>query len=143
MFHQTIIVGNLGRDPDLRYLPSGDPVCNFSVAVNEQWTDRESGEPRKRTAWFRVATFRKTAENCNQYLQKGQQVTVIGRLSFDETTGGPKVFTKQDGSSGASFELNAQRVIFGGRSTSPEGEPRGVTEENVPQGAGDASEIPF
>ena len=71
-WHQTIIIGNLGRDPELRYLQSGTAVCNLNVAVSESWSDRQSGERREKTTWYRVAVWGAQAENCNQYLSKGQ-----------------------------------------------------------------------
>jgi single-strand DNA-binding protein len=110
MHQQITITGNLGNDPQLRYTPDGRPVANFSVATNRKWNDKD-GNLRKETCWFRVADFR-TAEPSNQYLQKGRQVQVVGRLRPDSETGGPRIFTRQDGTVGASYELIADRVIF-------------------------------
>ena len=62
-YHQTIIVGNLGGDPDLKYMESGSAVCNFSAAVSERWTDRKSNEPREKTTWYRVAGVGTTSRN--------------------------------------------------------------------------------
>lgn len=110
-FHTTIIVGNLGRDPEMRYTPSGQAVTSFSVAVPEQYTDG-SGEKKKRTTWFRVSAWGKQAETCNQYLKKGSKVLVEGRLTADPVTGKPKTYTKQDGTTGANFDLTATTVRF-------------------------------
>jgi single-strand DNA-binding protein len=110
-FHTTIIVGNLGRDPEMRYTPSGQAVTSFSVAVSEQYTDG-SGEKKKRTTWFRVSAWGKQAEVCNQYLKKGSKVLVEGRLTADPATGNPKTYQKQDGTTGASFDLTATTVRF-------------------------------
>jgi single-strand DNA-binding protein len=110
-YQKIIIAGNLGRDPEMRYTPSGQAVTSFSVAVNESYTSA-NGEKVKRTIWFRVTAWGKQAEICNQYLKKGQQVLVDGRMSADPNTGGPKVWTKQDGTAGASFEITAATVRF-------------------------------
>lgn len=110
-YQKIIITGNLGRDPEMRYTPSGQAVTSFSVAVNESYTSA-NGEKIKKTIWFRVTAWGKQAETCNQYLKKGQQVLVDGRMSADPATGGPKIWTKQDGSAGTSFEVSAQTVRF-------------------------------
>ncbi|GAB1469913.1 single-stranded DNA-binding protein [Chloroflexota bacterium] len=110
-YHKIIIIGNLGREPEMRYTPSGQAVTSFSVAVNETYTNN-NGEKIKKTVWFRVTTWGKQAETCNQYLKKGQQVLVEGRMNADPATGGPKIFTRQDGTTGSSFEITAQTVRF-------------------------------
>lgn len=110
-YQKIIITGNLGRDPEMRYTPSGQAVTSFSVAVNESYTNG-NGERVKRTIWFRVSAWGKQAEVCNQYLKKGQQVLVDGRMTADPATGGPRIWTKQDGSAGASFEVTASTVRF-------------------------------
>jgi single-strand DNA-binding protein len=110
-YQKIIITGNLGRDPEMRYTPSGQAVTSFSVAVNESYTSA-NGEKVKKTIWFRVTAWGKQAEICNQYLKKGSQVLVDGRMSADPATGGPKIWTKQDGSSGSSFEVTASTVRF-------------------------------
>ena len=110
-YQKIIIAGNLGRDPEMRYTPSGQAVTSFSVAVNESYTNA-NGEKIKKTIWFRVTAWGKQAEICNQYLKKGQQVLVDGRMSADPNTGGPKIWTKQDGTSGSSFEVTASTVRF-------------------------------
>jgi single-strand DNA-binding protein len=103
-----IIVGNLGRDPEMRYTPSGVAVTNFSVAVNETWTGQD-GEQQERTTWFRVAAWRKLAEVCNQYLSKGRLVLVEGRVSAS-------AWMPQDGGDPrATLELTARTVKFLGR----------------------------
>lgn len=108
MFQQCIIVGNLGRDPEMRYMTDGRPVTNFTVAVNRRWS-REDGTQGEKTWWFRVAAWDRLAETCNQYLKKGRQVMVIGEV--DATA-----FTGQDGQPRATLELRARDVRFlGGR----------------------------
>jgi single-strand DNA-binding protein len=111
MYHTLIIVGNVGKDPEMRYTPSGQAVTSFSVASNRQYTTG-NGEQVKETIWFRVTTWGKQAEVCNQYVKKGMKVLVEGRLTPDKATGGTRVWTKQDGSAGSSFEVNAATVRF-------------------------------
>lgn len=114
MYHSTTILGHVGKEPEMRYMPNGTATTNFSVAVNEQFTN-SAGERIKRTIWYRVSTFGKQAEICNQYVKKGMLVLVEGRLTADPQTGGPKVWTKADGTFGASFELKADEVKFASR----------------------------
>lgn len=138
MYHTIIIVGNLGRDPEMRYTPSGQAVTSFSVATSRQYTGSD-GQKVKETIWFRVSAWGKQAETCNQYLRKGSKVLVEGRLVPDPTSGGPRVFTRQDGSTGASFEISAGTVRFMSTRSESEGDMGG---EDLPEGdAGD--EIPF
>lgn len=140
MYHTIIIVGNLGRDPEMRYTPSGQAVTNFNVATNRQYTD-SNGQQVKETIWFRVSTWGKQAETCNQYLKKGNKVLVEGRLVPDQATGGPRVWTRQDGTATASFEVSANTVRFLTSRSEAEGgyqaggEPSQVAEQD--------SEIPF
>ncbi len=84
-FNKIIIVGNLGKDPELRYTPQGTAVCNFSMATNERRKDK-SGESQDITTWFRVTLWDKKAEIASKYLQKGTQVYIEGRLKLDEWT---------------------------------------------------------
>jgi single-strand DNA-binding protein len=111
MYHTIIIVGNLGRDPEMRYTPAGQAVTSFSVATNRQYTTG-SGEQVKETVWFRISAWGKQAEICNQYLKKGSKVLIEGRLTPDKETGGPRIWSGQDGKARASFEVTAQTVRF-------------------------------
>jgi len=111
MYQKIIIAGNLGRDPEMRYTPGGQAVTNFSVATNRQYTSSD-GQLVKETIWFRISAWGKLAETCNQYLRRGSNVLVEGRLNADEQSGGPRVYTRQDGSTGASFEITAGTVRF-------------------------------
>jgi single-strand DNA-binding protein len=95
----------------MRYTPSGQAVTSFSVATNRQYTSN-NGQQVKETIWFRVSAWGKQAEVCNQYLRKGMKVLVEGRLTADPATGGPRIWQKQDGSAGASFEVTANTVRF-------------------------------
>jgi single-strand DNA-binding protein len=111
MYQSFTVIGRLGRDPEMRYMPSGDPVTSFSLATDRQYNNK-SGEKVKETTWVRVSVFGRMAETVNQYLHKGSLVLAEGRLTPDPKTGGPKLYTKQDGSVGASFELVANTVRF-------------------------------
>ena len=138
MYQNLIIVGNLGRDPEMRYTPSGSAVTNFSVATSRKYTGSD-GTLVEETTWFRVAAWGKQAETCNQFLHKGNKVLVEGRLAVDSTTGGPRIWTRQDGTPAASFEINASNVRF----LSSKGEG-GHADEGAPEGEPVASEdIPF
>ncbi len=111
MYHTIIIVGNLGRDPEMRYTPTGQAVTNVSVATNRQYTASD-GTQVKETIWFRVSAWGKLAEICNQYLRKGSKVLVEGRLVPDPATGGPRTWTRQDGTTSSSFEVSASTIRF-------------------------------
>jgi single-strand DNA-binding protein len=78
--NKAIIVGTLGKDPEMRYMPSGSAVANLSIATSEQWKDKQSGETQERTEWHRVAIFGKLAEIAGEYLRKGSQVYLEGKL---------------------------------------------------------------
>ena len=78
--NKVIIVGNLGNDPEMRSMPNGEAVANISVATSEAWTDKNTGERREVTEWHRIVFYRKLAEICGQYLKKGAQVYIEGRL---------------------------------------------------------------
>jgi single-strand DNA-binding protein len=139
MYHKVMIVGNLGRDPEMRYTPDGTPVTNFSVATNRRWTGGD-GQQKEETVWFRVTAWRRTAEVCNQYLQKGSQVFIEGQLKPDEN-GGPQIWTGNDGIARASFEVTALTVKFlGGRGGGAPADMPGSPEEPPAEGE---EEIPF
>ena len=132
MSYQTIIlVGNLGKEPEMRFTPQGNPVTNMSVATNR--TYEQNGEKITETCWFKVTVWGNQAEACNQYLRKGSRVLVEGRLTPDKATGGPKVWTSQNGVTGASYEVIASVVRF----LSSKGENEGEDADGVP---GDANE---
>jgi single-strand DNA-binding protein len=105
MYSKIIIIGNLGRDPELRFTPGGDPVTTFSVATSRRYGEKDE------TTWFRVSVLGKQAESCNQYLHKGSKVLVEGRLRPD-SNGNPTVFQRKDGTWGASYEITAESVGF-------------------------------
>ena len=120
-YQYTLIIGNVGREPEMRYTQADVAVCDFSVAVSRRWTT--NGEQQEETTWFRVSAWRGLAETCNQYVHKGMQIMVAGRISAS-------AFTGQDGEPRASLELTALDVQFLGR----RGEDAGDS---------DAAEMPF
>ncbi len=144
MYQRLVLVGNLGRDPEMRYTPNGTAVTQLSVATSRKWTDA-SGQLKEETAWFRVSVFGKQAETCNQYLAKGRKVLIEGDLVVDEKTGGPRVYQRKDGTYGASFEVRATTVRF----LSPKGESSdngslsAVTPISSEAGSMSEEELPF
>ncbi len=139
MYQKIVIVGNLGGDPEMRYTPSGQAVTNFSVATNYQYTNSD-GAQVKDTTWFRVSAWGRMAEVCNQYLSKGSKVLVEGRMNPDKATGNPRIFDRQDGTKGSSYEITSGIVKF----LSTRGED-GAGGQQVSEGGPDIpeDEIPF
>lgn len=111
-FNKIILVGNLGRDPELRYTPQGTPVCSFTVATNEKRKDR-AGEAQDFTTWFRVTLWGRQAETASQYLTKGRPVYIEGRLRLEE-------YTDREGNKRQSLEVNASDIHFIGSNRSDE-----------------------
>lgn len=105
-FNELIMVGNLGKDPELRYTPQGTPVCQFTMATNDRV--KKGGEWEQHTTWFRVTVFGKQGEACSQYLTKGRQVYVMGRLRIEE-------WQDRDGAKRWTAEVIADRVQFLGQ----------------------------
>lgn len=129
--NQLTIVGNLGADPEMRFLEDGTPVTTFSVAVNRRWTDRDSDEQREKTWWFRVTAWRRQAEVCNEFLQKGKQVLVQGEVSAS-------AWLPEEGEARASLELTARSVRFLGQNGSGNGAPPPLPDEDLLE-----ADIPF
>jgi single-strand DNA-binding protein len=108
MYQQCMIIGNLGRDPEMRYTANGKAVTQFTVAVNNRV--QEDGDWKDKTTWFRVTAWDRLAETTNQYLKKGKQVMIIGRVDVSAWS------DKQSGEARAQLELTAREVKFlGGR----------------------------
>ena len=103
-FNKIILVGNLGRDPELRYTAQGTPVCSFSMATNERRKDK-TGEMQDHTTWFRITLWNRLAETASQYLQKGRQVYIEGRLRVEE-------YIDRDGKPRHSLEVFATDMQF-------------------------------
>lgn len=116
--NKVILVGRLGQNPEVRYTPSGAAVANFSVATNETWTDKNN-QKQERTEWHRVVVWGKLAELCSQYLSKGRQCYVEGRLQTRE-------YTDKDGVKKYSTEVQAQTIQFlGGQASAGQGQGAG------------------
>jgi single-strand DNA-binding protein len=103
-FNKIILLGNLGRDPELRYTPQGTPVCSFTLATNEKRKDR-AGEMQDATTWFRVTLWGRQAETASQYLTKGRPVYIEGRLRLEE-------WTDRDGKARTTLEVHATDMQF-------------------------------
>ena len=138
--NKAIILGNLGRDPELRHTQSGQAVCQLSVATTEQWTD-QSGERQEKTEWHRISVWGRSAEACAKYLSKGRQVYVEGRV---ET----RKWQDKDGNDRYSTEIRANQVLFIGGGGAGAGASRGGDDfgdpgplEPPPASGGD--DIPF
>ena len=130
--NKVIIVGNLGNDPDTRYMPSGSAVTNLSVATNESWKDKQTGEQKDRTEWHRVAMFGRLAEIAAEYLRKGSQVYIEGRLRT-------RKWQDQQGNDRYTTEIIADEMqMLGGRSGSgaPAMSQSGPPPGPPPQGGG-------
>lgn len=117
--NKVILVGNLGADPELKYTPSGRPVCNLSVATNETWKKSKDGEKQERVEWHRVQVWGDQAENCQKYLAKGRSVYLEGKLQT-------RSWEDKDGKKRYTTEIVADRVVFlgGGDGASKSGEVR-------------------
>lgn len=102
--NKVILVGRLGQDPELKYTPSGAPVCNFSMATSESWVDK-SGQKQERTEWHRIVVWNKIAELCHKYLSKGRQAYIEGRLQT-------RSWEDQNGQKRYTTEINASTVQF-------------------------------
>jgi single-strand DNA-binding protein len=114
--NKVIIVGNLGRDPETRYMPSGDCVCNITVATTESWKDKQTGEKKEATEWHRISLFGKLGEIANQYLKKGSQVYVEGSLRTRE-------YTDKDGVKKYATDIKASEMkMLGSRQDSQQSE---------------------
>ncbi len=107
--NKVIIVGNLGKDPEIRYLPSGSAICNITVATSRQWKDKTSGERQEETEWHRITFFDRMAEIAGEYLKKGKSVYVEGRLKT-------RKYTDKDGVDKYSTDIIATEMqLLGGR----------------------------
>ncbi len=133
-FHTMTIVGNLGRDPELRYTNGGQPVCAMSVATTRTYQNA-AGEKVEETCWFRASIWGKAGENAAQYLKKGSKVGLVDARLVPDKAGNPRIWTKQDGTPSASFEVTCNVVHF----LSKNGDVEGSAVGDEPSG----EEIPF
>ena len=113
MLNKVILIGRLGRDPEVRYMPNGEAVCNFSVATSESWKD-QSGQRQERTEWHNITMYRKLAEIAGKYLTKGSQVYLEGRIQSRKYTG-------KDGIERTAYDIivNEMKMLGGGNSEQP------------------------
>ena len=100
MLNKIMLIGNLGRDPEMSYTPAGKAVTKFSLAVSRRWNDRESGERREETQWFNVVAWDRLAETCSNYLHKGSKVYIDGRMTSHK-------YTDKDGVERTAWDVNA------------------------------------
>jgi single-strand DNA-binding protein len=138
--NKVILIGNLGSDPEVRYTPSGVAVAQFNIATSEEWKDKDSGEKRERTEWHRIVAWRRLGEICGEYLSKGQQVYVEGRIQTN-------TWEDKEGNKRYTTEIIANTVQFLGRRESSESaRPRSTSPadyQGMPaQGPAD-DDIPF
>ncbi len=106
MYQKLQIIGHVGKDPEMRYTPAGQPVTNFSVATSRKWTGND-GQPKEETVWFKVTAWSKLAETCNQYVTKGMLIMCEGRLPAQIN-----IWTDQTGAPRAGYDLTADTVKF-------------------------------
>ncbi len=137
--NKVLIIGNLTRDPELRYTPNGQAVAGFTVAVNRRYKNNMTGETVEKTDFIPVEVWRKQAESCKQYLAKGSSVYVEGRLQTDS-------WETEDGSKRSKLKVVAQRVQFlnrPGRSKTESEKVAVSSEEFEPDSAGTNEDVPF
>jgi single-strand DNA-binding protein len=134
---KVILIGNVGGDPEMRYTPNGNPVTSFRMATNRRYTT-SAGETREETDWFRISVWGKQAEACNQFVTKGRQVYVEGRLHARNWEG-------QDGQVRTSLEVTANQVLFFGKPGAVASLPEeGIPETGVPaEGEIEPGDLPF
>lgn len=114
-YNKVILMGNLTRDPEMKYLPSGNAVTNFGIAVNERYTDRQTGEPKETSCFVEIATWGRQAEIANEYLSKGSPVFLEGSLKFDS-------WEAEDGTKRSRLSVTAFRIqLIGGRRDEDDG----------------------
>ena len=139
--NKAILVGRLGSDPEVRYTPSGVAVANFNIATSEEWKDKDTGEKKERTEWHRIVAWSKLGEICGEYLSKGRQVYVEGRIQT-------RSWEDRDGNKRYTTEIVASDVKFlGGRDAGPgpraEGGAPSSGFESSPVQAPEDDDIPF
>lgn len=141
--NKVIIVGTCGQDPETKYMPSGDAVTNLSLATSEQWKDKQTGEKKEKTEWHRVSLFGKVAEIAGEYLRKGSQVYIEGRLQTREwEKDGVKRYTTE-----IVVDMRGTMQLLGGKSEGGSADPRQPAPQQQrpaqPEDDFDSSDIPF
>ena len=123
--NKVILIGNLGRDPEVRYMPNGEAVCNFSIATSETWNDRQTGQRQERTEWHNITLYRRLAEVAGQYLKKGSQVYIEGRIQSRKYTG-------KDGIERTAYEIIGSEMKMLGGKTEGSSESASTAEPPAP-----------
>ena len=125
--NKVILIGNLGRDPEVRYMPNGEAVCNFSIATSETWNDRQTGQRQERTEWHNITLYRRLAEVAGQYLKKGSQVYIEGRIQSRKYTG-------KDGIERTAYDIiGSEMKMLGGRQSNGSSAPYDEGYQPAPQ----------
>ena len=135
--NKVILIGNLGKDPEVRYMPNGNAVANITLATSESWKDKQTGEQQEKTEWHRVVMFRRLGEIAGEYLKKGSQVYIEGRLqtrSWEDRDGNKRYMTEivaqtmqmlgSPGGKGGSAKTTEERF--------PDEEPVSVPDDDIP-----------
>ena len=126
--NKVIIVGNMGADPEMRYTASGAAVANLNVATSEEWKDKQAGEKKEKTEWHRVVMFGKLAEIAGEYVKKGQQIYLEGKLQTRKWQG-------QDGQDRYTTEIVANEMqMLGGKPQGGQGQRQAPQQQQAPQG---------
>ena len=147
--NKVILIGNLGQDPEVRYMPNGGAVCNITVATSETWKDKNSGESQEKTEWHRVVMFRRLAEIAGEYLKKGSKVFIEGKLQtrkWQDQQGQDRYMTEiiadnmqmLDSRGGGSADFGGGGQQRQAPQSQPQGQPQGG-----PPDAGFEDDIPF
>ena len=143
--NKVILIGNLGRDPEVRYMPNGEAVCNFSIATSETWNDRQTGQRQERTEWHNITLYRRLAEVAGQYLKKGSLIYIEGRIQSRKYTG-------KDGIERTAYEIigSEMKMLGGGNDSgqqnaqhTPPAPPRHQASATPAQPVDDIDGIPF
>ena len=126
--NKVLLIGRLGRDPEVRYTPDGTAIANFSIATSEEWKDKNTGEKQQRTEWHRIVAFRRLGEICGEYLSKGRQVYIEGRLQTRD-------WQDKDGNKRYTTEIVASQMqMLGSRDMADNSGSSGFSKNEMPPG---------
>lgn len=158
--NKATLIGNLGQDPELKYMPSGDAVCNFTIATKESWKDRD-GNQQEKTEWHNIVAFKRLAEICGEYLRKGKQVYIEGRLrtsSWEDQNGVKKYKTEiiandmqmlgrrdddMGGGGGGYDQQSRQEPQQSSQQSGQQSEPQGRQQNSQPPSGNNDDDLPF
>ena len=126
--NKVLLIGRLGRDPEVRYTPDGTAIANFSIATSEEWKDKKTGEKQQRTEWHRIVAFRRLGEICGEYLSKGKQVYIEGRIQTRD-------WQDKDGNKRYTTEIVASQMqMLGSRDMNDQSGGSGFSGNDIPPG---------